>query len=412
MHHKIIGGVDINDPKAIIQYISDATAAEAKIFLEKYCRTKKYNDLQCKSVAAITDNEIICYTLTRTSSFFNDSHCERFLKTKHTWKNFDKHTQKHLHLISLLLFPKLKLESLIDLQFPRFLSKGDRAHVKEEKSKFITAFNKYPNDKFINLSAMDLAGIHLQNNLQHVYFRSAHLKKSKLKKTDLSMVDLCNADLTNADLHKAKLRKSILCEANLNSANLKEAQLKKSNLYGTEADNANLEQANLKKANLMWASFIQANLTNANLVGAIFKDAVFSSANLKGATFLPLLCKLRKNRHILDDDNLINTLSSQLDSLKKQNSALFDGIHEVRRAIAKNIVSLVNEVNDIDKKLTILDMCVKHPIFSHRSSVKRYTNVALSFFTTYQIPTDSQAILITLQNRIRNNSPLRSENHH
>jgi hypothetical protein len=145
-----------------------------------------------------------------------------------------------------------------------------------------------PQDKFINLEVVNLAGIEIESsgnfdncNLAYSNFTGAKLSGIKLRKAILTGSILIHAklkgvDLSGADLSGKNLPGSYMGiyknGANLSYADLSEANLTKANLSYTDLTRANFSRANLSDADLTEANLSQIILDGAIVTNTLFKN--------------------------------------------------------------------------------------------------------------------------------------------
>jgi Pentapeptide repeats (8 copies) len=118
---------------------------------------------------------------------------------------------------------------------------------------------QYPNDKVIDLRAVNLVEVEIQS--------------ADLSGANLTVANLRGADLSKAILIRANLSGSILTCANLIGADLSKAILSHADLRGAKLIDTDLSDTDL----------IQADLNDANLRGADLNNANFSHTLLLGA---------------------------------------------------------------------------------------------------------------------------------
>lgn len=413
MNGRNIDQIDMSDSRAIIDFIESTSINEVIPFINKYRCSNARKDLTKKKVREMTDDEIICLALTRGPYEFYDNKWKRVLASNQNWAKYGVNTRNHLNLIGSLLYPAFRPHEecrLVSLEFPSLLTKEERKYIRGQQDIFVEQLDTYPTDRFLNLSEMYLGKVKLNHkDLCHLRLDHTRLDQAKFAETNLSNVTFYMSHLNEADLHRANLKKTNFGNGYLQKANLREANLKKANLDEAWFYGSDLRRAKLKKANLQWAFFKGANFKGANLIGTTFEHTRFQGAKFNEKTkILPLLEQIRKNPSIksMKKEELLDLLSKQLNQLEIKNKKIGDGIHSVRWVITKNIEAVMNFIDDKETKLALLDAAVQHPIFSHRHAFKKYANSVLGLFITYQISTDSQDILMKLQNKINNRKTL------
>jgi uncharacterized protein YjbI with pentapeptide repeats len=123
---------------------------------------------------------------------------------------------------------------------------------------------QYPNDKVIDLRAVNLVEVEIQRaDLSGANLTVANLRGANLSKAILIRANLSGANLTYANLIGADLSKAILSHADLHGAKLTDTDLSNTDLSQADLNDANLRGADLNNANFSYTLLLGADLSTA-----------------------------------------------------------------------------------------------------------------------------------------------------
>lgn len=154
-------------------------------------------------------------------------------------------------------------------------------------------------------------------------------------------------------------------------------------------ENIHFLNSTCRNTSFKFLKMIDCNFMGANLTAAYMRKVIVEECH-----FLNAICDKTRFLKNKDLDDFEKGMASA-DALY-QFLAHSKGRDTLKQAMQENLLTILQEINDIDLKRNISSALFERPLFAeHRSIISSYTNSMLSLFKRNAIKTNGQKILIS-----------------